>query len=124
MRRKVISAELRKESESFPGYFKYEIDIQEEDGSISRKIPAYGKDLQDALSRVVHDEKVEVVSKKIEMVPWWTWVLAWFAYLSTIVIWSQQTSNMIILGGGLFIIFAGISFLMSWLRERNRDKKI
>jgi hypothetical protein len=123
MRRKVIRAELRKESESFPNYFKYEIDIQEEDGSISRKIPAYGKDLQDALSRVVHDKKIEVISKKIEVVPWWGWVLIWFAYLSTILIWTKQTSNMIVLGAGLFMVFFGISLLMSWSRERNKDRK-
>lgn len=124
MKRKVVRAELRKESETFPDYFKYELDIQEEDGSVTKKVPAYGKDLQDALSRVVHDEKVEVISKKIEIIPWWGWVLIWFAYLSTIVIWSQETSNMIILGGGLFVVFAGIYFLMTWSRQRNRDKEI
>lgn len=122
MKRKVVRAELRKESESFPGYFKYEVDIQEEDGSIIENIPAYGKDLQDALSRVVHDEKVVTLSKKVGIIPWWGWTLLWFAYLSTLVIWSQETSNMIILGGGLFIVFAGISFLMSWSKQRNKKR--
>ena len=58
MKRKAIHAELRKESKTFEGWLKYEVTIQEEDGKTS-KVPAYGKDLQDALSRVVHDEKVE-----------------------------------------------------------------
>lgn len=123
MKRKVIRAELRKESKTFPNYFKYELDIEEEDGSITKKVPAYGKDLQDALSRVVHDEKIEGMSKKINIIPWWSWVLIWFVYLLTIVIWSNETSNMIILGGGIFLVFGFIYLLMIWPRRKNIDKE-
>lgn len=122
MKRKVIRAELRKESQSFTDYFKYEVDIQEKDGSITRNVPAYGKDLQDALSRVVHDEKVTLVGKKMGIIPWWGWNIIWFSYLLTLVIWSQETSNMIILGAGLFAVFAGITFLINWSKTRNKDK--
>ena len=62
MRRRAVHAELRKESATFNGWLKYEVTIQEEDGSID-KVPAYGKDLQDALGRVVHDEKVLRIEK-------------------------------------------------------------
>ena len=122
MKRKVVRAELRKESETFPDYFKYEVDIQEEDGSITEKVPAYGKDLQDALSRVVHDERVVTLSKKVRIVPWWGWVILWFAYLLTLYTWSQETSNMIILGGGIFAVFVAISFLITWSKERNKNR--
>lgn len=122
MKRKVIRAELRKESETFPDYFKYEVDIQEKDGTITEKVPAYGKDLQDALSRVVHDERVVTLSKKVKTVPWWGWVVLWLAYLLTLYTWSQETSNMIILGGGIFAVFVAISFLMTWSKERNKNR--
>ena len=51
---KAIHAELRKESKSFDGWLKYEITIQYPNGK-TEQVPAYGKDLQDALSRVAHD---------------------------------------------------------------------
>ena len=59
---KAIHAELRKGSITFDGWLKYEVTIQHPDGK-QEKVPAYGKDLQDALSRVVHDKKVERVVK-------------------------------------------------------------
>lgn len=59
---KAIHAELRKESKSFDGWLKYEITIQYPNGK-TEQVPAYGKDLQDALSRVAHDKKVEKLSK-------------------------------------------------------------
>ena len=59
---KAIHAELRKESKTFDGWLKYEITIQYPNGSKER-VPAYGKDLQDALSRVAHDKKVEKLTK-------------------------------------------------------------
>ena len=59
---KAIHAELRKESKTFDGWLKYEITIQYPNGS-KEQVPAYGKDLQDALSRVAHDKKVEKLTK-------------------------------------------------------------
>ena len=59
-----INAELRKESKSFDGWFKYEVTIKNEDGK-TQVVPAYGKDLQDALSRVVHDENVKKIETKV-----------------------------------------------------------
>jgi len=58
MKQKVIDVKYRKDSTQFPKWMKYEITLLNEDGSTD-KIPAYGKDLQDALSRVVHDKKVQ-----------------------------------------------------------------
>lgn len=59
---RAIHAELRKESVSFNGWLKYEVTIEHSNGEIE-KIPAYGKDLQDALSRVVHDKKIQKLAK-------------------------------------------------------------
>ena len=59
---KAIHAELRKESVSFDGWLKYEVTIEHSNGEVE-KVPAYGKDLQDALSRVAHDKKIEKLTK-------------------------------------------------------------
>jgi len=61
-RSKAIHAELRKESKKFDGWLKYEVTIQHPDGT-TEQVPAYGKDLQDALSRVAHDKKVEKLTR-------------------------------------------------------------
>ena len=59
---KAIHAELRKESKSFDGWLKYEVTIEYPNGK-TEQVPAYGKDLQDALSRVAHDKKVEKLAR-------------------------------------------------------------
>ena len=121
MKKKAIHAEYRKTSESFPDWLKYEITILNEDGS-TEKVPAYGKDLQDALSRVVHDEKVEKLTQRTNFIPWWGWVILWFSYLGSISFWWRQTGNTDVLGIGILSAMTLIVILMFWGRERNLDK--
>ena len=121
MKKKAIHAEYRKTSESFPDWLKYEITILNEDGS-TEKVPAYGKDLQDALSRVVHDEKVEKFTQRTNFIPWWGWVILWFSYLGSISFWWRQTGNTDVLGIGILSAMTLIVILMFWGRERNLDK--
>lgn len=92
-RKTAVHAELRKESKSFDGWLKYEVTIKNEDGSFE-KVPAYGKDLQDALSRVVHDSKVEKVLPVVSKVPSFIWVLLWFIVIgaSTTILLNAQES--------------------------------
>jgi multidrug transporter EmrE-like cation transporter len=61
-RRKAIDCTLVRASESNPGYFKYIITIQESNGDIVKQ-PAYGIDMQDAISRLVWSERTEKVTK-------------------------------------------------------------
>jgi hypothetical protein len=49
MKQKVINVKYRKSSDKFPNWMKYEVTLMGEDGT-TEIIPAYGKDLQDALS--------------------------------------------------------------------------
>jgi hypothetical protein len=79
-KRKVINVTYRKDSETFPKWMKYEIELLNEDGT-TEVIPAYGKDLQDALSRVVHDTKVEKVSKVVDKVPTFVWPITWIGVM-------------------------------------------
>ena len=105
MKQKVISVEYRKDSNTFPDWMKYEVTILNEDGT-TQVIPAYGKDLQDALSRVVHDKKVEKIEKKTKRIPDLVWVVLWFGYILGLSEWVMASSHSntvkgIIFGSGL-----------------------
>jgi hypothetical protein len=126
MKRKAIHAELRKESQTFNGWLKYEVTIQNEDGSVE-KVPAYGKDLQDALSRVVHDEKMFKLEKKTKRIPDLVWVVLWFGYILGL---SQFAMSMLVSNSIKSIVFiSGLTFVTglvllakNWFRQRNIDK--
>ena len=123
-KRVAVHAELRKESIKFDGYLKYEITILNEDGSIE-KVPAYGKDLQDALSRVVHDERVEQLESRIvNKLPDVGWVVAWFlgfALITSILYYNVQSKYV-----GFYLIGAiGLYALLTlsitnWFSLRNK----
>jgi len=57
-RRKAIEGKLIGESKTSPGYFKYQFTILELDGT-THEVPAYGKDMEDALERLVWVERTE-----------------------------------------------------------------
>ncbi len=126
MKKKAIHAEYRKTSESFPEWLKYEVTILAEDGTTT-KVPAYGKDLQDALSRVVHDEKVEKVEKKVKRIPDIIWVIMWFGYMLGLVELTYLMSDYnefdgLFFIGGMVILTTAILSIKNWLRLRNISK--
>jgi hypothetical protein len=57
-RRKAIEGKLVGESKTSPGYFKYQFTILELDGT-THEVPAYGKDMEDALERLVWVERID-----------------------------------------------------------------
>jgi hypothetical protein len=121
MRQKIINVTYRKESIAFPDWLKYEIVILNEDGS-EDIIPSYGKDLEDAISRVKHDKRVEVVEKKIEKSPIWVWLLIWISYMGVISSLAVEYSSPIIVSIGLSgAVLIGLYFQW-WIRNRNVDK--
>jgi hypothetical protein len=126
MKQKVINATYRKDSNTFPDWLKYEFELLNEDGTTS-KIPAYGKDLQDALSRVVHDKRVVAVEKKTKRIPDLVWVVLWFGYILALANFSSQSVYSNGVKGAIFL--SGIMFITgltlwakTWFRMRNRDK--
>lgn len=122
MKAKVIDVHYRKDSESFPKWMKYEITLLYEDGT-TEKIPAYGRDLQDALQRVVHDHKVEKISEKIEKVPLAVWLLLWFTYIGILVSVYYTTHNHWVVLGGIFGIAGVVGSLGWWGRSQNSLNK-
>ena len=89
-RRRAIHCDLIEASKTSPGYYKYQITIREKDG-YEHVVPAYGKDMQDAIERLLWVERVERVSNKKLTMP--ILVILW---LNTIIIpgvISAQTNN-------------------------------
>lgn len=119
MKKKAIKVEYRKDSQSFPQYLKYEITILNQDGT-TEAVPAYGRDLQDALSRVVHDERVDRITSKVGKLPIWVWAMIWMGYTTGMfqVFYTTQNPVWIYVGVPAAVaIVAGIGY---WGRKRNR----
>ena len=68
-RRRAVDCKILKKSDTHKGYCKYMITICEKDGTCHKQ-PAYGKDMQDALSRVIKQEITMKVENKIETSTW------------------------------------------------------
>ena len=64
-KRRAIDCKLIRKSKSNPGYCKYMITIAEMDGTIHKQ-PAYGRDMQSALSRLLKKELTVKVERKLE----------------------------------------------------------
>lgn len=64
-KRKAIKCELARTSNSHPNYFKYIVTIEEVDGT-THQVPSYGKDMQDAISRLVWNERGNKVVSTID----------------------------------------------------------
>ena len=60
--RKALDCKLVGPSTIDSGYFRYEVTIQEADGEVY-VAPAFGRDMQDALSRLVWTERTEKVTR-------------------------------------------------------------
>ena len=126
MKQKVINATYRKDSQAFPDWLKYEVEILNEDGT-TEIIPAYGKDLQDALSRVVHDKRVVEVEKHTKRIPDIVWVVLWFGYMLgllelTYLVSPYNTFRGFFFLGGMSLITVLTLWAKTWFRMRNQDK--
>lgn len=126
MKQKVLNVTYRKDSNTFSDWMKYEIEILNEDGTVE-KIPAYGKDLQDALSRVVHDKKVYQIEKKAKRIPDVVWVVLWFGYILALADFSMSMEytnrvKSVVFLGGLSLVTGLTLWAKAWFRLRNLDK--
>ena len=85
-RRRAIDCKLLKKSETHKGYCKYMVTIAELDGTVHKQ-PAYGKDMQDALARLMNTERTVKIEKKLENNPF-IFFIAWMVVMSIPVIIS------------------------------------
>ena len=64
-RRRALECKFVEKSKNNPGYLKYMVTIGEKDGTKHTQ-PVYGKDMQDALSRLINKERTVKVERKLE----------------------------------------------------------
>lgn len=106
-RRRAIHAELVRESKDNPGYFRYNITIRELDGT-THVVPAYGKDMQDAIERLLWNERVGAVMDKKATIP--IFVILGLAIVSLSGALSAiQNTPIWILGGLGFVLLTMIA---------------
>lgn len=114
--RKALDCKLIGQSDIDPKYFKYEVTIQEANGD-KYKAPAFGRDMQDALSRLVWTERSAAVSKFADKRPWMQVVpmLSLFCVLGIFAIQSKTHDNptWIIAGLASLGVIVGVSVLWS-----------
>ena len=84
-RRRAIECKIVERSKNNPGYCKYMITIAEMDGTIHKQ-PAYGKDMQGALSRLLNKERTVKVEKRLMDNPFvfflgWLLIMGWPAII-------------------------------------------
>ena len=89
-KRRAIDCKLIRKSKSNPGYCKYMITIAEMDGTIHKQ-PAYGTDMQSALSRLLKKELTVKVERKLENNTGLIF-LAWLVMVGTPALFSDNTS--------------------------------
>ena len=63
-RRRAIDCKIIERSKNNPGYCKYMITVAEMDGTIT-KHPVYGKDMQNALKRLMNQERTQWFERKL-----------------------------------------------------------
>lgn len=107
-RRKATKAELIRESKDHPGYFKYKVTIQEVDGTI-HDVPAYGKDMQDAIERLVWSERIDKVTNTKGIMPMFAVLLLGVVAVSGMI--GVLKDNPLWIIGGLGV--AGVAMAIS-----------
>ena len=82
-KRRALFCKLVGKSDSNEGYYKYLVTIGEKDGSIHNQ-PVYGRDMQDAISRLIKKELTVKIEKKLET-GWvffaWLFAMCWPAII-------------------------------------------
>ena len=81
--RDTCGSKLLGKSKSYEGYYKYLVTIGEKDGTIHKQ-PVYGRDMQNALNRLMNKELTIKVEKKLET-GWvffpWLFAMSWPALI-------------------------------------------
>ena len=116
-KRRAIECKLERKSNSNPGYFKYNITIREKNGNVHTQ-PAYGVDMQDALSRLMKKEVTIKVEKRLEknvglIAIAWMLMIGWPA-----LIMDYSKPYVFFIGiGTVMLSFFAVAWWMSYVRK-------
>jgi len=111
-RRRALDCKLVEKSKNNPGYLKYMVTIGEKDGSKNTQ-PAYGKDMQDALSRLLHKERTIKAEKKVMDNPF-IFFLGWLLMMGWPILLGMDISSspwFIVYG---FLGILGLILIVTW----------
>ena len=118
-RRKAIDCRLVEKSKTSPGFIKYEVTIEEKDGTIHKE-PAYGKDMQDALSRLINSERTYNVEKRVMKNPS-IFFIAWVCIMGWPALMTDASSNPMYLAysfGGMILMFFAAAWWYNYIEKR------
>lgn len=113
-KRMAIKSERIRQSAQNPNYWKYEIDIEEIDGTITKGVPQYGVDMTDALNGVLLKERWDSFMRGLTKTPDWVFALAFiFLFGGGFAVLSQFGLDMeyVITAFGS-IIFLGAAYFL------------
>jgi hypothetical protein len=119
--RKALDCKLVGPSDIDPSYFRYEVTIEEKDGTV-HKAPAFGKDMQDALSRLVWTERTDAVTKYADKKTWLQVVplLCLFCVLGVFAMQSKTQDDPMYIIGGLALLGGIVGLSVLWGRYLNK----
>ena len=112
-KRRAIDCKLLKRSATHDGYCKYMVTVGEKDGT-THKQPVYGKDMQDALSRLLWHERTEKVVKVAEKGDGLPIIALMLLVLAIPAVYTAMTDNPIYLLWTLGILVVGFTVTSLW----------
>jgi len=112
-KRRAIDCKLLKRSTTHDGYCKYMVTIGEKDGTTHQQ-PVYGKDMQDALSRLIWSERTEKVVKVAEKGDGLPIIALILLVLAIPAVYTAMTDNPIYLLWTLGILVVGFTVTSLW----------
>lgn len=112
-KRRAIDCKLLKRSATHDGYCKYMVTVGEKDGTIHKQ-PVYGKDMQDALSRLLWHERTEKVVKVAEKGDGLPIIALMLLVLAIPAVYTAMTDNPIYLLWTLGILVVGFTVTSLW----------
>ena len=112
-KRRAIDCKLIKRIATHEGYCKYIVTIGEKDGTTHQQ-PVYGKDMQDALSRLLWHERTEKVVKVAEKGNGTPIIALTLLALIIPAIYTAETDNPIYLLWSLGAIVVGFIVISLW----------
>ena len=119
-KRRALDCKLLKKSDSHKGYCKYLITVGEVDGTVHKQ-PVYGKDMQDALSRLIKKELTIKVEKKLETNTGFIF-LAWLLLMGTLAIFfgASNTPWILVYTFGTIIMLMAVAAI--WYNHINKGE--
>jgi len=115
-KRRALICKLDRASRQNKGYFKCNVTIGERNGKITRT-PAYGKDMQDALQRLLWKERTERLEKKFGF----GWVFfAWIATMGwpALIIEEHTPMFLVFSMGSVILLFSTLVWWWTYINKK------